>query len=789
MPASVLRAVALLVLLTTAACRKPPTPEAPPPAAPPLPIVSGVVNVDGLAGRVTVVRDTWGIPHITAATQDDLFFAQGFVQAQDRLFQMDLWRRSAQGRLSEVLGANFIERDAMTRRMQFRGDMGAEWAAYGPDAKAIATAFTRGINAWIEASRDRLPEEFALAGWEPERWEPEDLLNRTDAFVASGGADEELFRARLSSAVGIGTAARLLGEPAHALSASQSVDLAAINFFVGEMLRRAGTVPFFSGLSGPVPGQVRPEPEATAAPLPLPERPVSGVALAVDGARSATGQPILAGQWLASLERPALRYLVHLTAPGWNVIGATAPWRPGVAIGHNTRVAWSFSPVRLDTQDVFVERLNPANPKQVAVPGGWRDLTVVMESVQVKGRKESFDYEKQYSPHGIVVALDRERHLAYTLRWSGFEPGGAAELGALAIGRAQSGEAFRRTLARWKMPAAEFVYADVDGHVATQAAGLVPQRAAGRGALPSAGWTREAEWRGWLSLDRLPRAAVSQGGLAVVAPASQARRERILELVKGPAVTVGAIRSVLSDTFAWNASQLVPLLTTLRATDPIVEVARQRLLDWDRTMTPQSTGALLYAVWEHALLRRLAALRIPSVLLDEFVPRADAVLVPAIVAPSAVWFDGDPIQARNRLLLDALAAAVDDERRWTSADASAPWGRYHLVTFKHPLAISKRAIRRYNIGPFSVPGYAGTVAASVRTPSDRSIAPVVRVAMDLADWDRSRAVVAPGQSALPDSPHAGDLAQPWLDGTDVPLVFTEGAIAAAAETMLMLVPR
>ncbi len=228
--------------------------------------------------------------------------------------------------------------------------------------------------------------------------------------------------------------------------------------------------------------------------------------------------------------------------------------------------------------------------------------------------------------------------------------------------------------------------------------------------------------------------------------------------MNGPAVTVGAIRSVLSDTSAWNASQLVPLLTTLRATDPIVEAARQRLLAWDRAMTPQSTGALLYAVWEHALLRRLATLRIPSVLLDEFVPRADAVLVPSIVTPSAVWFDGDPIQARNRLLLDALAAAVDDERRWTSADASAPWGRYQLVTFKHPLAISRRAIRRYNIGPFSVPGYAGTVAASVRTPSDRSIAPVVRVAMDLADWDRSRAVVAPGQSAFPDSPHAGDLA-------------------------------
>ena len=416
-------------------------------------------------------------------------------------------------------------------------------------------------------------------------------------------------------------------------------------------------------------------------------------------------------------------------------------------------------------------------------------MTVVTESVKVKGRAESFDYERQYSPHGIVVALDRQRHLAYALRWSGFEPGGAAELGALAIGRAQSWPDFRTALARWKLPVAEFAYADLDGHVAMQTAGLVPERAPGRGALPSAGWTRDAEWRGWLSLDRLPHAVDPKGGLAVVAPASQARRQRLMELVTAPTMTVDAVRQVLMDASAWNASQLVPLLATLHATDPLVEAARQRLLDWDRSMTPQSTGALLYAVWEHALLRRLSTLRIPSVLLDEFVPRADAILIPSLVAPSAVWFDGDPVHARDRLLLDALAAAVDDARRWTSADDAAPWGRYQMLAFKHPLAVSARAARRYNVGPFAVPGHAGTIAATVRTPSDRAVAPVIRVTMDLSNWDRSRAVVAPGQSALTDSPHAADLTQPWLDGTDVPLLFTVDGIAPAAETMLALTPR
>ena len=183
------------VLAFGVACRR----GAPAPTAPaaPLPPVSGTLTVDGLSAPVAVVRDRWGIPHIDAASQDDLFFAQGFVAAEDRLFQMDLWRRSVQGRLSEVLGANFIERDVMTRRVQYRGDVDADWASYGPDARAIAGAFVRGVNAWVTMARARLPEEFVLAGWRPDFWTPEDLLNRTDAFVAADNATTEVLRARL----------------------------------------------------------------------------------------------------------------------------------------------------------------------------------------------------------------------------------------------------------------------------------------------------------------------------------------------------------------------------------------------------------------------------------------------------------------------------------------------------------------------------------------------------------------------------------------------------------------
>ena len=239
---------ASLALCVSAACgRRTPQPAAPVPLPPQ---VSGTLTVDGLTAPVRVVRDRWGVPHIYAGNQDDLFFAQGFVQAQDRLFQMDLWRRSVQGRLSEVLGSNFLERDAMTRRMQYRGDMRAEWASYGPDTEAIATAFVRGVNAWVDLALAQLPEEFTYAGWRPERWTAQDLLNRTDAFVASSNAIDEVLRARLIAAVGLRQADALLPPPAGAPTVvPRGLDLATISPVIVDAVRRVGPPPFFSGLA------------------------------------------------------------------------------------------------------------------------------------------------------------------------------------------------------------------------------------------------------------------------------------------------------------------------------------------------------------------------------------------------------------------------------------------------------------------------------------------------------------------------------------------------------------
>jgi penicillin G amidase len=756
--------VVLGALGALAACGA--APEKTPASAVSLPPPAGTLAIDGLTRPVQVARDRWGIPHISAETQDDLFFAQGFVQAQDRLFQMDLWRRSVQGRLSEVLGANFIERDAMTRRMQFRGDRALEWASYGPDVQAIATAFTRGINAWIAYTGDRLPEAFALAGWRPEPWGPEDLLNRTDAFVASGNARAEIVRAQLIVALGVDAVDALFPAASGARTiVPQGLDPAAVSPLVADLLLRVGTRPFFSGF---------------AAPWQLGS---GSNAWAVGPSRSATGAPLLAVDPHRPLDSPSLRYLVHLKAPGWNAAGATAPWLPGVVIGHNESVAWGMTALGVDTQDVFIERLNPANSRQILDGSRWIDMTVEKDTIVVKRRDQPFEYERFYTPRGVVVAFDPDRHLAYTVRWSGVDPGGAAELAGLALNRAQSLTDVQTALDRWRMPPAEFVYIDREGHVGLQQAGAVPVRRGWDGALPAPAWSGDLAWSGWTGRGRFRRTADPASGFVASANRSRPRLQQITTaLGASRAHSVDSLKRLQHDTYASNADRLIPLLQRAPSQRADVEDVRQRLLRWDRQVSAYSGDAVTYVAWERALGRQLLSLRVPPALIAEMAANVSAVIVPALTSASRAWFGAEPERGRDKLLADALAAAVDEVRR-------APT---RAVTFTHPLALTEQARRRFNVGPFAIGGYSETVRAfalPAGSGGGPAVGPSFQAIFDASDWDRSVVMNAPGQSEWPQSAHHSDLARLWGSEEYVPLAFSDKAIQASVETTLTLSPK
>jgi penicillin G amidase len=398
--------------------------------------IEGTIKVPGLQEAVTVLRDRWGVAHIYARNQHDLFFAQGFVAAQDRLFQMELWKRSGQGRLAEVLGPSELFRDINARLLMYHGDMQAEYASYAPDTKEILEAFTAGINAYIErrsrANGPRLPIEFQLAGFKPELWKPEDCLNRMAAFSMTGNAFSELHDAELVAALGADRATQLVHlDPPVKLDPAPGLD--------------------FSGLS---PGLLR-NLVGSDTRIEFPSYYLEGSNnWTVSGRLTATGTPLLANDPHRVIAIPSLRYMIHLVAPGWGVIGAGEPGLPGVALGHNEHVAWGFTIFGSDQQDLYVEELNPRDPMQYRTEHGGQRMQVRHETFKVRGGPD-VAVDLKFTRHGPVLWQDQKRALA--LRWVGAEPGTAGYLSSLSTDRAENWEQFAAAAARWKVPSENLV--------------------------------------------------------------------------------------------------------------------------------------------------------------------------------------------------------------------------------------------------------------------------------------------------------------------------------------------
>jgi penicillin G amidase len=307
--------------------------------------------------------------------------------------------------------------------------------------------------------------------------------------------------------------------------------------------------------------------------------------------------------------------------------------------------------------------------------------------------------------------------------------------------------------------------------------------------MPVPGATREYEWRGWAALDQLAHASDPAMGFVASANGNVARLGRIGDVLADPAARgIEGFQRLQQDVRAWNAERLVPLLTGVVTDRADLDEVRQRLLRWDRRITAESQEATVYVAWERELTRRLASLRLPSDLAAEYVRRATQTLVPALTGPSRAWFDGEVEKSRDHLLVEALAAAVEGLRGKSSNEGLA-WGRVHTVTFSHPLGISDRPARRFNVGPFAASGYSETVSSISSPDSGRSVGPSFRAIFDLGDWDRSLAMNAPGQSGSPGSPHFGDLAAGWAAGQYFPLAFSDRAVQANAQNTLMLVPQ
>lgn len=737
----------------------------------------------GLEQPVEVLRDRWGVPHLYARTPRDLFRAQGYIAAQDRLWQMDLWRRTGEGTLAEILGPSALPRDRFARLLKYRGDLEAEWASYAPDAREIVAAFVEGVNAAIAARRESLPEEFRLMGYAPEPWTPETCLSRMAGFVMTRNASGEVARARLVREIGPEAAAEAWPpDPAAALEVPRGLDLAGIDDRILADARAAG------------------------AALDL-RRDEGSNNWTVSGALTRSGRPILANDPHRAIAIPSLRYLAHLVAPGWNVIGAGEPALPGVAAGHNDRVAFGFTIVGIDQQDLYVEELNPADPLEYRHEGAWRKMRVVHEEIRVKGRDRPERLELRFTVHGPVLYEDRARHRAYALRWVGSEPGTAGYLACLSLNRAGNWQEFLAALDRWKVPSENLVYADLDGNIGWAAAGLAPVRKGWSGLLPVPG-TGDYEWQGFLPMSELPRVFNPPQGYVATANhnilppgyphvlgyewAQDWRFRRIDEVLRSrKGFTVEDFMALQHDEHSLPARRLVPLLEGARPASPETRDAVRRLLAWDRILGKDSAEAAIFQVWLRKLLPRVWAKLVPAPALQALGGRMplDRTIDRLEAAPARV-FGPDPVAERNRILVDSLEEALAELRgklgpemsRWT-------WGALHRAAFLHPLARNEELRRRLDRGPVPRGGDANTVNNTSFGPDFRQThGASFRMIADLSDWDRSVATSVPGQSGDPDSPHYDDLLPLWAEGRYFPLVFSREAVEREARERLWLKP-
>jgi penicillin amidase len=749
--------------------------------------LEGEITLPGLKEPVEVLRDRWGVPHIYARNQDDLFFAQGFIAAQDRLFQIDLWRRVGVGETAEVIGREGIEIDRFARLLKYRGDLEAEWASYGPDARRIATAFTNGINAAIDHMGERLPVEFRLLGVKPKKWIPEDCLGRMSGIIMTRSFQSEVARAELIAAVGVQKARSLAPtDPVREYAPDPGLSLEGIDRTILAGYTAATRQPLFR--AGDDDGSNN---------------------WVVDGTLSASGKPLLASDPHRNIALPSLRYLVHLNAPGWNVIGAGEPGIPGVALGHNDKVAWGFTIVGSDQTDLFVEETKPDDPTQYRAGDRWEKMTVVREKVTVKGNPKPTDVELHFTRHGPVLHEDAERHRAYALKWVGSEPGTAAYLAGLAVDRSNSGREFVESLRSWKMPGENMVYADVDGTIGWVAAGLTPIRKRGDGLLPVPGWGGDYEWTGFLTVKDLPQSVNPAGHSLVTAnnnllpagypheigyefapPYRHDRIEQRLEAQKQ--FRLEDFMAIQHDTTSLPGLALARLARTIKPDHASLKPYVELMANWDGVLSKDSKAGPLYAVWVQELLEDFFRPHVPAKHLS-FVATRGA--LPRVLAelenPDKLWFGDNPVAARDQLLLKSLAAAGQKVKVLLPGETDRlSWGRLHVTAFHHPLAtLGPAYAKAFNLGPVPRGGDAVTPNAAPYNPQfEQTSGASYRELFDLGDWDRGLATSVPGQSGQPGSPHYADLLPLWDEGKYFPLAFSRGKVEEVTQHRLLLKP-
>jgi penicillin G amidase len=796
----------------------------------PLPQLDGATSLPGLQKDVTVERDRWGVPHIRASSVQDLAEAQGYVMAQDRLWQMDLLRRIARGQLSEILGPATLKRDGEFRTIGFGRAAERDLALMDAEPRGIMEAYARGVNRFIEQHADRLPLEFSLLRYKPRPWQATDTLVICGYMyrTLTNTWERKISRAKVTAQVGYDRAKELfsqeapmdhfvIGDPNVPNDGSQKTRVDTDDEDGDDAPDGVIKASLTGAATGPLPQEF---PDLTAElgaavdefAKDAPAEILAGLGSndwVVSGRHTANGKPLLANDTHLDLWMPGIWYEAHLTAPGWNVKGFVLPGAPMIVVGHNDGIAWGFTNNMADVQDVYVETFNPAAPDEYRVRGEWTKAQVFDEVIHVKGAADEH-LRVVATRHGPIVR--REGGNAYALRWTATEPGGLSN-SYLWLGKAKNWEEFRNTMKHVWGPAQNAVYADVQGNIGYIMGAKVPLRKRGHNEVPVPGDVDDYEWTGYVPFDQLPQALNPDSGLIatangrVVGPNYKAyltdrweepyRTARIYDLLHDKhGLRPADMLKVQTDTYsyphAFVADQLSAAVKTTAPKDERAKKLIEGLKDWNGIADAQSPEVpFLDATRRAALVLILEPYLGNETTLYEW--RGMSFLQKVLTERPGKWLPS-AYKTYDELLMAAADRGVARLEEQTKSPRIEDWAwkNFDALDMLHPLGRSPGnslwSRQRLLWDFLSITGkpQSGT-EYSVRA-ARRTTGPAMRFVANLGNWDESIMLIPAGESGQLGSRHYADQFGSWYEGKPVYQGFSDGAEAKARKHTLTLKP-
>ena len=779
------------------------------------------VTLDGLDKPVEILKDHWGISHIYAETEHDLFFAQGYSAARDRLFQFEIWRAQATGTVAEILGSRALDRDHGTRLFKFRGPMHEEMNHYHPRGVDIITSFVHGVNAYIDEALqdpDSLPLPFKLLDIQPKHWTEEVVISRHQGLL--GNISLELSTGRAVCAIGEDKVRELRYFHPHdpTLTLDPLVDC--------DSLLNNDILHLYNSYRRPIRfqpddialAQYRNTEEAyeTIADILIEEekdlqkRSIDDIGSnnwVVSGDLTQDGWPMMINDPHRSQAVPSLRYWSHLVGPGWNVIGGGEPEIPGISIGHNEHGAWGLTVFNTDGEDLYVYETNPDNPSQYRYLGEWEEMRVISETIEVKDAR-SVSVELKYTRHGPVVFEDQENSLAYAIRPAWMEVGGSPYLASLRMDQATSWEEFREASNFSNIPGENMIWADRQGNIGWQAVGIAPIRRNFSGMVPVPGDGRY-EWDGYLPIKAKPnefnpdRGYIETSnsnytkpdypyldaiGFTWTDPYRWARGSEVLG--SGRKFNMTDMVELQHDYLSIPARTLIPFFKDLESDDLEVEQARQMLLDWDFVLDKESVEAGIYVAFERQLLENIELLKVPEIA-KSYVSVGMKTAIDMLLAPDGD-FGNDPIQGRDEFLLQTLSQGIQNLKQKLGPEFKDwVYGQedYKHALIRHPLspALNQELRDRLNVGP-APRGGNGFTLGNTGSGDNQTSGASFRIFVDTRDWDNTLGMNTPGQVGDPDSPLYDNLFELWANDKVFPAFYSREKIESVLFEKLDLIP-